>query len=105
MPRRVTSTLRRRFPFTAVVMTASALQTPRKAILLAVFFGRLLRFTIEAQLAIYFGYKLLDYLNSDVVEYAMYGFIALAVVGSFITIRKLLQGRRGWSERVHATAI
>jgi membrane protein YqaA with SNARE-associated domain len=92
------------FPFTAVVMTASALQTPRKAIVLAVFFGRLLRFTIEAQLAIYFGYRLLEYLNSDVVEYAMYAFIAIAAIGSFISIRKLLQGRRSWSNRAQVAA-
>ena len=41
------------FPFTPVVMTASALQTPRGKLLAAVFFGRLLRFGAEAVLALY----------------------------------------------------
>ncbi len=76
------------FPFTAVVMTAAALQFSRKKILLAVFFGRLLRFTIEAMLAIYFGRRILRYLNSDVMEYFVYGFLIIAVIGSVYSIRK-----------------
>src|SRR5688572_166791 len=36
------------FPFTPVVMTASALQSPRRTMLAAVFVGRLIRFTAEA---------------------------------------------------------
>jgi membrane protein DedA with SNARE-associated domain len=82
------------FPFTAVVMTASALQCSRKNILLAVFFGRLLRFTIEALLAIFFGRQILKFLNSDLIDYFVYGFLAVAVVGSFFTIRKWLTGRK-----------
>jgi membrane protein YqaA with SNARE-associated domain len=92
------------FPFTAVVMTASALQSPRWKILVAVFFGRLLRFTIEAILALYFGRRVLEVLNSDVVEYGVYAFIAVAVVGSIISVRKLLKGRSSWRQHAHATA-
>jgi membrane protein YqaA with SNARE-associated domain len=87
------------FPFTAVVMIASALQAPRSHILVAVFFGRLLRFTIEALLALWLGRRVIDYLNSDYVEYAVYAFIAIAVVGSVFTIRKWVRGRRSWRER------
>lgn len=82
------------FPFTAVVLTASALQCSRKKILLAVFFGRLLRFTAEAMLAIFFGRQVLKLLNSDVLEYMVYGFLVIAVVGSFFSIRKWVSGRR-----------
>jgi membrane protein YqaA with SNARE-associated domain len=82
------------FPFTAVVLTASALQCSRKKILLAVFFGRLLRFTAEAMLAIFFGRQVLKLLNSDVLEYMVYGFLAIAIVGSFFSIRKWVGGRR-----------
>jgi membrane protein YqaA with SNARE-associated domain len=78
------------FPFTAVVLTASALQTPRKQVLLAVLFGRLIRFTLEALLALYFGRQVLRVLQSDVLEYAMYAFLLIAVIGSILSIRKWL---------------
>jgi membrane protein DedA with SNARE-associated domain len=74
------------FPFTPVVMTASALQSPRGKLLGAVFVGRLVRCTTEAVLALYFGRKLIAYLNSDVVTYAVYGLIALAVVLSTLSL-------------------
>lgn len=83
------------FPFTAVVMTASALQCSRKKIVLAVFFGRLLRFTIEALLALYFGRQILKFIDSDVMEYFVYGFLAIAVVGSVFSIRKWFTGGKG----------
>src|ERR1700754_1757694 len=68
------------FPFTPVVMTASALQVPRGKLFGAVFFGRLVRCTTEAVLALYFGRKLIAYINSDVVTYAVYGLIAVAAI-------------------------
>lgn len=74
------------FPFTPVVMTASALQTPRAKLLSAVFFGRLVRCTTEAVLALYFGRKLIAYINSDVVTYAVYGLIAVAAVLSTLSL-------------------
>ena len=82
------------FPFTAVVMTASALQCSRKKIILAVFFGRLLRFTIEALLALSFGRQILKFIDSDVMEYFVYGFLVIAVVGSIYSIRKWFTGRK-----------
>ena len=74
------------FPFTPVVMTASALQTPRGKLLGAVFVGRLVRCTIEALLALYFGRKLIAYINSDVVTYFVYGLIAVAAVLSTLSL-------------------
>ena len=74
------------FPFTPVVMTASAFQTPRAKLFSAVFLGRLVRCTTEAVLALYFGRKLIAYINSDVVTYAVYGLIALAAVLSTLSL-------------------
>ena len=82
------------FPFTAVVMTASALQCGRKVVLLSVFFGRLIRFSIEATLAIFFGRRILAIMNSDVIEYFVYAFILIAVIGSIFSIRKWFGARR-----------
>lgn len=74
------------FPFTPVVMTASALQTPRGKLIGAVFVGRLVRCTIEALLALYFGRKLIAYINSDIVSYFVYGLIGVAVVLSTLSL-------------------
>ena len=74
------------FPFTPVVMTASALQVPKSKLFSAVFVGRLVRCTTEAVLALYFGRKLIAYINSDVVTYAVYGLIAVAAVLSTLSL-------------------
>jgi uncharacterized membrane protein YdjX (TVP38/TMEM64 family) len=79
------------FPFTAVVMTASALQSPRAKLLTAVFLGRLLRFCIEAILALYFGRQLIAFINSDVVTYFVYGLIGIAVVLSTLSLIRWLK--------------
>ena len=83
------------FPFTAVIMTAAALQHRRKKLLLVVLGGRLVRFTLVALLALYFGRKLLAYVrNSDFVEYVVIAMIAIAVVGTTLTLIKWI-GKRG----------
>ncbi len=76
------------FPFTPAVMTASALQTPRKNLLIAVFAGRLLRFGIEAVLALYFGRQLIAWINSDVLAYFVYGLVGIAIVLSTLSLIK-----------------
>lgn len=82
------------FPFRVTLMAASALQTPRARLLTAVFLGRLLRFAAESILILYLGRRFLKYLNSDAVEYAIYFFTAVAVLGSLYTIYKLFFARR-----------
>jgi len=79
------------FPFTPVVMTASALQSPRGHMLIAIFLGRLLRFGIEAVLALYFGRQMIAFLNSDVVTYFVYGLIGLAIVLSTLSLLRWLK--------------
>ena len=79
------------FPFTPVVMTASALQSPRGHMLIAVFLGRLLRFGIEAVLALYFGRQMIAFLNSDVVTYFVYGLIGIAVVLSTLSVLRWIK--------------
>jgi len=93
------------FPFTAAVIMASGLQSSRKRMFSAVFTGRLVRFTLEALLAFYLGPRLLQYMNSRVVEYLVYAFIAVALVGSTFSVLKFVCGRRGHgSLSPHATA-
>ena len=82
------------FPFTPVIMTASALQMPRRNLFATVFVARLVRFTIEALLALYFGRKLIGFLRSDVVTYVVYGVIALGVVLSTFSVITWLRRRK-----------
>jgi len=82
------------FPFTPVIMTASALQMPRRNLFATVFVARLVRFTIEALLALYFGRKLIGFLRSDVVTYVVYGVIALGVVLSTLSVITWLRRRK-----------
>jgi len=74
------------FPFTPVIMTASALQCSRRTMFIAVFVGRLLRFTIEAFLALYFGRKLIAFIRSDIVTYTVYGLMVLGAILSTLSV-------------------
>ncbi|HYN83733.1 MAG TPA: VTT domain-containing protein [Pyrinomonadaceae bacterium] len=82
------------FPFRPVMLTAAALQSPRRQMLLGVFCGRLVRFSAEAVLVVYFGRKLIKYLQSDAFEYVLYAFTAVAVAGSALLIWKWVGGSR-----------
>jgi membrane protein YqaA with SNARE-associated domain len=82
----VTTVLPPPFPFTPVIMTASALQCSRKKLIGAVLVGRIIRYTVEAILALYFGRQLITYLNSDVVSYVVYGLVAAAIVLSTLSL-------------------
>ena len=79
------------FPFTPVVMTASALQSPRGELLIAVFLGRLVRFGVEAVLALYFGRQLIAFMNSDVVTYIVYALIGIGVILSTLSLLRWLK--------------
>jgi len=82
------------FPFTPVIMTASALQCPRSKLFGAVLGGRLIRFTVEALLALYFGRRVIRYINSDVFAYFVYALMAIAFIGSAFSAVKWLNQRK-----------
>jgi membrane protein YqaA with SNARE-associated domain len=89
----LTSLLPPPFPFTPVMMTTSALQYPRTKLLLFVFVARLVRYTVEAILALYFGRKLIRYINSDTFSYFVYGLMAVALILSVLSVIKWLSKR------------
>lgn len=82
------------FPFTPVVMSASALQSSRVKLYTSVFFGRLVRFGIEALLALYFGRQVLAFLESPILDYFVYAFLFIAVVGSVLSLLKWRQQKK-----------
>jgi membrane protein YqaA with SNARE-associated domain len=79
------------FPFTPVIMTASALQCSRRKLIGAVFVGRIIRYTAEAILALYFGRQVIAYLNSDVVSYLVCGLVAVGIVLSTLSLIRWLK--------------
>jgi membrane protein YqaA with SNARE-associated domain len=76
------------FPFRAAMIAASALQTERRRLLAGVFFGRWLRYTVEALLILYFGRRLVALMDSRAFDYVVYALTAVAVIGSLLFIRK-----------------
>jgi membrane protein YqaA with SNARE-associated domain len=87
------------FPFTPVIMSASALQSSRIKMYVSVFAGRLVRLTIEALLALYFGKHVLASLDSPILDYVVYALILMAVVGSVLSILKWLRSNKRKDER------
>jgi membrane protein YqaA with SNARE-associated domain len=77
------------FPFRFTMMTASALQCARGRMLVSVFAGRAVRFAAEALLILYFGRRFLDFMNSDIFNYVVYGLTLAAVAGSAFTIFRM----------------
>ena len=76
------------FPFTPVIMTASALQYPRNKLFGTVALGRLVRFTVEAVLALYFGRQVIRFLRSEIWAYLAYGLLVIAVIASVLSVLK-----------------
>lgn len=85
----VASALPPPFPFRFTMMTASALQCARGRMLVSVFAGRAARFAAEALLILYFGRRFLDFMNSDLFNYVVYGLTLAAVAGSALTVFRL----------------
>lgn len=73
------------FPFTPVIIAASALQYPRKELLTVVGIARLARYLIEALLAIYFGRQLVEVSRSKSVEVVIISLIVISLGGSVFT--------------------
>jgi membrane protein YqaA with SNARE-associated domain len=82
------------FPFTPIIIAASALQYPRKKLLTVVGVSRLVRYMTEALLALYFGHQLVEISKSKGLELAVIVLIVISLVGSAITAYKWVQKRK-----------
>lgn len=79
------------FPFTAVVIAASAFQYPRKKLLTIVGFMRFGRYLTEGLFAIYFGRQLLTAAKSVLFEVGIILLVILSVAGSAFSAYKWLR--------------
>ena len=93
----VASVLPPPFPFTAIVAAAAAFGYPRSKLLSFVVLGRLLRFAIEAALAVHYGRWIIQRARSPLLDHIM---IALIVISICATAFSIYQ----WSEENKRTA-
>lgn len=86
------------FPFTTVVVAASASRYPRKKLFAVIGGARFLRFAVEGALAIWLGRQILSFVKSSAFEYAIIGLIVVAVIASaFSIVRWAIKSKRSTS--------
>jgi membrane protein YqaA with SNARE-associated domain len=82
------------FPFTAIVAATAAFRYPRKKLLGFVAVGRLIRFSIEAALAIHYGRWIVRQARSPLLEHVMIVIIVLSILGSAYSIYQRADGHK-----------
>lgn len=85
------------FPFTPFVMGASALQYPRKRLLAIIMGFRMVRFSVEGALAIWFGRHILSLAHSSVMQGFVFALLTLCIAGSIVSVV-------GWVRRSRRTS-
>jgi membrane protein YqaA with SNARE-associated domain len=93
------------FPFTAFILAAGALQVSRYRFFAALFFVRLIRFGVEATLALLLGAEVIAIIQSPIARYIAESFTAMIIVGSAITVYQAIRNsRRRTKDRGSAAA-
>jgi membrane protein YqaA with SNARE-associated domain len=82
------------FPFTAFVLVAGALEVKRSMFFITLALCRLFRFGLEAALAVIYGKQIVAWMDSDVFQNIVFGFILLAVVLTVVSIVKVIRSTR-----------
>jgi membrane protein YqaA with SNARE-associated domain len=91
------------FPYTAIILAAGAIGIDTVRFFVAMFGFRLIRFGGEAALAAVYGPQIVQWMESDVFRYIAYGFTALLVIGSILSIIQFIRNvRRRKSESARA---
>ena len=79
------------FPFTPFVAAASAFSYPRRRMFTVIAVSRMIRFTLEGMLAVFFGQSLLRIAQSPVFESIVIGILVLFLIGSILSVMKWLR--------------
>lgn len=82
------------FPFTMAVAVNSALDYPRKRLLMLVAASRATRFLILGALAIKFGHTILHIADSGAFKIFMYVFTAICLIGSALSVLNWIRKSR-----------
>jgi hypothetical protein len=86
------------FPFTAVIMSTSALQYPRSRMLVVVGVARMVRFTALGLLALKYGPHMLRWARNPVVQDVMLVLTVVCMVGSVISVYSWIRKARSRRE-------
>lgn len=90
------------FPFTPVVLAAGALNVSPYLFFITLVVTRVIRFGVEAALAVRFGRRILSWLESDLVQNVIFAFIVIAVLLTVFGIVRLVRSSRPASRRAAA---
>jgi membrane protein YqaA with SNARE-associated domain len=82
------------FPFTAVVLAAGALKVPVRLFFATLLVARLFRFGLEGYLASRFGHQILRWLESDIVQNAVFAFMVLGAALTAWTLWRFYRSGR-----------
>jgi membrane protein YqaA with SNARE-associated domain len=91
------------FPLTPFVLTCGALAVSKTRFFLTLGIVRLVRFAVEATLAVIYGQRILSWMKSDLFQAIVIGFTIVAVVATVAGIWTLIrQSRRAERASPHA---
>jgi len=90
------------FPFTLSVLAAGALEVDARTFFVTLLVCRILRFGLEAVLAIIYGRSILTWLDSDLFHDIVAFFIVLAAVLTTLSIVKIVRSTRPARRRAAA---
>jgi membrane protein YqaA with SNARE-associated domain len=82
------------FPFTPFVLAAGALEVPLNTFFVTLAACRILRFSIEAALAVIYGRSIVSWLDSAIFRDVVLFLIVLAIVGTVISIVTLVRSTK-----------
>jgi membrane protein YqaA with SNARE-associated domain len=82
------------FPFTPFVLAAGALKVKRRLFFVTLAVTRLIRFGLEAALALVYGRRIIAWLDSDIFKDVIFLCIILAVVLTTVSIVRVVRSTR-----------
>jgi membrane protein YqaA with SNARE-associated domain len=90
------------FPFTVFVLAAGALEVNTTTFFVTLAICRIIRFGAEALLAVFYGPRILGWLESDIFHDVVAGCVVLASVVSLVSIVRLVRTSRPKRRRAAA---
>ena len=82
------------FPFTPFVLAAGALKVKRRLFFIVLGLTRVIRFGLEAALALVYGRRIIAWLDADIFRYIVFGCIVLAVLLTALSIVRVVRATR-----------
>jgi membrane protein YqaA with SNARE-associated domain len=90
------------FPFTPFVLAAGALEVKRSTFFITLTVCRLFRFGLESALAVVYGSTIIAWMDSDLFQHIIFGFIVLALLLTTVSIVKIVRSTKPTSRRAAA---